>query len=71
MNTFKVQTPTATNYVLFIGRLCYAVRKQKGGKWAVLSYEFNMVGTDNFTAVIKTDCKTKKEAIELITQLKN
>jgi hypothetical protein len=71
MKTFKVNTPTTTNYVLSIDGLFFAVRKNNKGFWKSVSYKANLLPTDNYDLTVLDGYGTKKEAITaLINRVK-
>ena len=70
MKTFKVETPTTTNYVLKIDGFFFAIRKRYSEYsdsfgWEGVSYKEESLNTDDFNMRV-THCvyKTKKEALE-------
>jgi hypothetical protein len=63
MKTFKVNTPTTTNYTLCIDALFFAVRKNNKGFWKAVSYKSNLLPTDNYELTVLDGFRTKKEAI--------
>lgn len=72
MNTFKVKTQTAINYVIIIDGLSFAVRKNNKGFWKSVSYKSNLLPTDKYEMTVLDGYRTKKEAIvALINRVKD
>lgn len=63
MKTFKIQTPTQTNYCLSIDGLFFAIRRNNKGFWKSVSYKNNMLSTDDYNLTVLDGYGTKKEAI--------
>jgi len=71
MKTFKVQTPTTINYCLVVGGNIFAVRKNNKGFWKSVSYQSNLICTDNYILTVLDGYETKKDAINALVSRVN
>ena len=68
IRTFKIATPTTTNYAVKIGGLFFAVRKNSRGYWMAVSYKANLLSTDNYEVKILDGYETKKDALKALVK---